>query len=276
MANTPLIPSKSPNLLIAPVEYTQAYQDQLNNALRLYFNQVDNFTQNATIPSYGPTIDRPTVNLMVGQVYFDTTLGYPVWWNGSGWVAGSSPSSSVPTGCILMWSGSIGTIPAGWQLCDGTGGTPNLQDKFIVGAGSTYAVAATGGFANSIVVSHSHTITDSGHAHVISDSGHVHSVTDSGHAHAITDPGHAHNYVTVGVGADIMSPGGLGLTPFTTTTSSTGISVNTGFASVTANSNTTGVTVNSNVTSITVNSQGSSGTNANLPPYYALAYIMKM
>lgn len=42
MAYTPLRPSKAPNLLIAPVEYAQLYQDQLNNALRLYFNQIDN------------------------------------------------------------------------------------------------------------------------------------------------------------------------------------------------------------------------------------------
>ena len=43
MAYTPLRPSKAPNLLIAPTEYQQRYIDQLNNALRLYFNQVDNF-----------------------------------------------------------------------------------------------------------------------------------------------------------------------------------------------------------------------------------------
>jgi hypothetical protein len=42
MANIPLRPSRAPNLLIAPVEYAQLYQDQLNNALRLYFNQIDN------------------------------------------------------------------------------------------------------------------------------------------------------------------------------------------------------------------------------------------
>jgi hypothetical protein len=42
MADNTIRPSKAPNLLIAPVEYRQQYQDQLNNALRLYFNQVDN------------------------------------------------------------------------------------------------------------------------------------------------------------------------------------------------------------------------------------------
>ena len=51
----------------------------------------------------------------------------------------------VPTGIISMWSGSIASIPSGWVICDGTNSTPDLRDKFIVGAGSTYAVGATGG-----------------------------------------------------------------------------------------------------------------------------------
>lgn len=51
----------------------------------------------------------------------------------------------IPSGIICMWSGSIDTIPVGWALCDGNNGTPNLLDRFIVGAGSTYAVGNTGG-----------------------------------------------------------------------------------------------------------------------------------
>jgi hypothetical protein len=86
MAVTPLRPSKAPNLLIAPVDYSQRYIDQLNNALRLYFNQVDNFTQNVTIPPSGATADRPTERLEVGQYYFDTTIGRPIYWNGTNWI----------------------------------------------------------------------------------------------------------------------------------------------------------------------------------------------
>ena len=63
----------------------------------------------------------------------------------------------VPVGGIIMWSGATNNIPSGWALCDGNNGTPNLQDKFIVGAGSSYAVAATGGSADATLVSHSHT-----------------------------------------------------------------------------------------------------------------------
>jgi hypothetical protein len=90
MANTPdkigaLRPSKAPNLLIAPVDYTQQYQDQFANALRLYFNQIDSFTQAVSIPDAGATTQRPIENLLVGQQFFDTTLGIPIWWNGTVW-----------------------------------------------------------------------------------------------------------------------------------------------------------------------------------------------
>jgi hypothetical protein len=61
----------------------------------------------------------------------------------------SSASVTIPeafvSGMILLWSGSTGTIPSGWALCDGTSGTPNLTDRFVVGAGNSYAVDATGG-----------------------------------------------------------------------------------------------------------------------------------
>lgn len=51
----------------------------------------------------------------------------------------------MPTGGIIMWSGSIQNIPDGWALCDGENGTPNLQNKFVVGAGQQYSVDSTGG-----------------------------------------------------------------------------------------------------------------------------------
>ncbi len=54
-------------------------------------------------------------------------------------------SRQVPAGVIWLWAGAIVNIPPGWQLCDGTNGTPNLRDRFVVGAGTTYAVDANGG-----------------------------------------------------------------------------------------------------------------------------------
>ena len=60
----------------------------------------------------------------------------------------TSPVGGVPTGGIIMWSGATNNIPSGWALCDGNNSTPNLQDRFIVGAGNSYAVNATGGSAS--------------------------------------------------------------------------------------------------------------------------------
>lgn len=51
----------------------------------------------------------------------------------------------MPAGGIIMWSGAADAVPQGWVLCDGNNDTPDLRDRFIVGAGNTYAVADTGG-----------------------------------------------------------------------------------------------------------------------------------
>lgn len=56
-----------------------------------------------------------------------------------------STSSSVPQGSIIPWYGSIGNIPNGFALCDGTNGTPDLRDRFLVGAGNLYTLGNTGG-----------------------------------------------------------------------------------------------------------------------------------
>src|SRR3989338_5938906 len=54
-------------------------------------------------------------------------------------------SPTVPTGVIVMWSGSVDSIPSGWSLCDGTNGTPDLRDRFVMGAGSSLEIGVTGG-----------------------------------------------------------------------------------------------------------------------------------
>jgi hypothetical protein len=53
-----------------------------------------------------------------------------------GFVANQDLRIVIPRGVIVMWSGSILTIPSGWSLCNGTLGTPDLRDRFVVGAGS--------------------------------------------------------------------------------------------------------------------------------------------
>jgi hypothetical protein len=149
-------------------------------------------------------------------------------------------ANGVPSGAIMMWSGSIATIPSGWLLCNGSSGTPDLRDRFIVGAGSTYAVAATGGSANAVVVSHTHT------ADTASLTG-----TITGVSFQFNQAGSASGVFTKQTGFDI--DGG----PFNF------ISRPAGQASLDASH------------THTINTAGVSGTNANLPPYYALAYIMK-
>jgi microcystin-dependent protein len=87
-------------------------------------------------------------------------------------IIGTQPASgaTIPAGLISMWSGSIGSIPSGWYLCDGSNGTPNLTDRFVIGAGSAYAVNGTGGVSSitlttSNMPAHTHTLTDPTHTH---------------------------------------------------------------------------------------------------------------
>jgi len=62
----------------------------------------------------------------------------------------TATGTTVPTGAIIMWSGSIGSIPSGYVICNGSNGTPDLRDRFVVGAGNTYSVGNTGGFTSSV------------------------------------------------------------------------------------------------------------------------------
>ena len=84
---------------------------------------------------------------------------------------GTVTNAYMPRGGIILWSGSIATIPTGWVLCDGTNSTPDLRNRFVVGAGSTYAVAATGGATSVTLVAanlppHAHSgTTDAGGDH---------------------------------------------------------------------------------------------------------------
>ena len=153
----------------------------------------------------------------------------------------------IPSGLISMWSGTIESIPLGWFLCDGTNGTPDLRDRFVVGAGSSYGVGVTGGSKDAIVVAHTHTQVAHNHTSYTNSAGaHSHGIPLSGPTGLDTtlDPSSLENRRTNGY--------------FNVSTSA-------------AYSYT--VTV-ANATP-TINSTGESGVNKNLPPYYALAYIMK-
>ena len=67
----------------------------------------------------------------------------------------AAAQGGVPSGVIVMWSGTLATIPSGWSLCDGTGGTPDLRDKFIYGWTDGVDPGGTGG-----ATTHTHTYSD--------------------------------------------------------------------------------------------------------------------
>jgi microcystin-dependent protein len=180
-------------------------------------------------PTFTGTPLAPTANAGTNNTQIATTA-----------FATAAAAAAFPVGGIIMWSGSIASIPSGWALCNGSNGTPDLRNRFVVGAGSTYAVDATGGSADAIVVSHTHTATST--------------VTDPGHVHTKADQTIWYEQGEGGSSVQTLSLQGSSNTrSYSTASASTGITVSTTNAST-----------------------GSSGTNANLPPYYALAYIIKL
>ena len=54
----------------------------------------------------------------------------------------------VPRGGVILWHGASNAVPKGWAICDGTNGTPDLRDRFVIGAGGKYGLDATGGAAS--------------------------------------------------------------------------------------------------------------------------------
>lgn len=98
----------------------------------------------------------------------------------------TTQTSGLPSGIITMWSGSLGSIPSGWKLCDGTNGTPNLSSRFIIGAGNTYSIGCTGGCADYVIPNHTHSGSTTS-----SNGTHNHSITGSSHTHSLnTAPGY--------------------------------------------------------------------------------------
>ena len=167
---------------------------------------------------------------------------------------GAGGATGIPSGFIGMWSGSAGSIPSGWYLCDGNNSTPDLRNKFVIGASNstgdtTYpglSPDAQGGSADATLVSHSHTINN--HTHSVSGT-----TGNDTHNHSIQSS------TSIGGGSRVASQNDTGNTATTTNdTHSHSFSATTG-----------------NPSNRGTNSQGSSATNANLPPYYALCYIMK-
>ena len=144
-----------------------------------------------------------------------------------------------------MWSGSQASIPSGWYLCDGNNSTPDLRNKFVIGAGSggNYSVGDTGGYTDTFIPEHTHTYSGS-----VSGGTHNHTYIDQ---YVVINNGYrpwpASNNDCAARNVNVGGDGSHSHSYSGTT------AVNTGGAAIT-------------------NAQRS---GRNLPPYYALCYIMK-
>ena len=161
---------------------------------------------------------------------------------------GSGVTGTIPSGGIILWSGSSSSIPTGWVLCNGSNGTPNLTNRFVIGAGSGYGVGSTGGSADATLVSHSHT-TDS-----IIEMNNTNGKSLTGAIVKISE-----GFNREGTATGVFTKTNDGNNTVTGSLSTSPVS---------------GVTMDANHRH-GMTSAGTSGTNANLPPYYALCYIMK-
>lgn len=151
-----------------------------------------------------------------------------------------TPVDAIPTGVICMWSGESTAIPSGWHLCDGEEGTPDLRDRFIVGAGSSYDVGDIGG-SDSVTLSTSQIPS------------HMHSIGSHSHDVYLVNPNHGSSsgrYIGLYSG-----------------------STNPGAANSVDNNAARGQT---ETASGNTGSAGSGSSHENRPPYYALCFIMKL
>jgi len=147
---------------------------------------------------------------------------------------------AIPIGGIIMWSGTIATIPSNWRLCDGSNNTPDLRNKFVIGAiidassvaqtNITVVNTITGGTKDTVVVQHTHTATSGTVTPTLA-------ITQTGY---VASGGGNFHRAQVGSVDEYTGIGGAHSHP------------------------------------ITVAQEGVSGTNQNLPPYYALAFIMRI
>ncbi|CAB4166331.1 hypothetical protein UFOVP847_23 [uncultured Caudovirales phage] len=166
----------------------------------------------------------------------------------------------MPSGGIIIWSGSSASIPSGWYLCNGANGTPDLRDRFVVGAGTTYAVGATGG-QNAITTVPAH---DHGVGNLANSSNGAH--THTGTTASVGD--HTHSFFRGGLNGSTNQTASVnsGTTAASTTTNAAGGHSHT-FTTDSGGAHTH--TISGNVAS-----SGNASVDVR-PPYYALCYIMK-
>lgn len=225
-------------------------------------NVVGNLTGNATGDHVGTFVGD--VDVSTGTIIFaDEQIPLSA-------LSGLLPfilDSAFPSGGIIDWSGSVALIPDGWVLCDGANSTPDLRDRFIVGAGGAYAPGASGGS-----LTHSHTATTAAagvHAHPITVDGHT--LTES------EMPAHKHGSGVLDVAAVAFNHGSFTASP------SSGSSITTNSADGTVEGWSTdsgGGTAHSHTGASTDAGSHTHVATVDaataIPPYYALCKIMKV
>jgi microcystin-dependent protein len=226
-------------------------------------NQINALTagaySNANVAAYLPNYNGP----IAASVITATTQSYAD--NSTNVATTAFVQSVLPRGTIVMWGGAIGNIPAGWQLCNGSNSTPDLRDRFVVGAGNSYGTGTTGG-ASSVALSTSNLPA---HAHGFSGSMTISGSTGTSQAQ-LSDPGHAHTIPyrpnTSGGGGGGFDVGYPQATGYSVSASKTGITDSGHAHSFSGSGSLSGTT----------SSVGSGAAFNTLPPYYALCYIQKM
>ena len=220
------------------------YETFWSNVTNSLFVESANITTSNIVTTTGaftgvvtaPTAPAQTANTMVATTEFVINNG-------------------TPTGALMMWA--TGTAPSGWLLCNGqaisrttyatlfsvigttfglgngstTFNVPDYRDRMPVGAGTSYAIAGTGGSKDAVLVAHSHSVTDPGHAHTMTSVPTTSSVYDGTIDGSYNAGNQDRNYTTRDT--------------------------------------------NTNTTGITIQSAGTSGTNANMPPYMGIQFIIK-
>jgi len=176
----------------------------------------------------------------------------------------------MPTGAIIMWYGALGSVPSGWQLCDGTNGTPDLRDKFVVGAGGAYAPDDTGGEATTNI--NLNTGAAGGHDHGALTGAEV--LTASmipSHSHTIYGNSSVGSFGNTqglaNVGSKVAGDGG-GTGAYMTVTGS-GVQI-------IGNSAGGNDPHDHSIAAEADHTHTVTDTQTNLPPYYAIYYIMKV
>jgi microcystin-dependent protein len=163
--------------------------------------------------------------------------------------------SAIPIGGIIMWSGLItADFPSNWKLCDGTNGTPDLRGRFILGAGqgsglTNRSLRVIGG-EETVALSETHMPA------------HKHGVTATTTG---TDGSHTHGHTwTAGIPPNVYGTGG---------SSWGGGGGHTNGTTLTINNTGSG---HGHTITVTETSKGSGTAHENMPPFYVLAFIMRI